>query len=89
MSPALPILLSNNTPLVSGPLTNEDLSWIGSISSLGSIFGTFLTGLLSALYGSKKTTVFLAFPVITFWLFVHFGDTFFHLLIGRLIAGLN
>lgn len=28
LSPALPVLMSENTPLLSGPLSNEELSWI-------------------------------------------------------------
>lgn len=28
---ALPYLASEETPLVSGPLTNDEISWIGSI----------------------------------------------------------
>ncbi|XP_055307285.1 facilitated trehalose transporter Tret1-like, partial [Sitodiplosis mosellana] len=88
-SSALPALLSNGTPLASGPLSYEELSWIGSMSSLGAIFGTFITGLLSMLYGSKRTIVFLAFPVITFWVLIHFANTFYDILLARFITGLT
>lgn len=113
------MLLSNSTPLSTGPLTNEELSWIGmhsssplkyalvfesltlslhfhgspeivgSISSMGSICGTFICGILSMLFGCKRAMTFLAFPPIIFWLSVLFGNTYFHLLLGRFAAGLN
>lgn len=34
-SPALPVLSSEKSPLVTGPLTIEELSWIGSINCIG------------------------------------------------------
>lgn len=88
-SPALPVLLSNSTPLITGPLTNDELSWIGSMSSLGSVCGTFICGLLSMWLGCKRAMVFLAFPPIVFWILVYFGNTFYHILCARLIGGLT
>ena len=38
---ALPILLSENTPLKTGPLTNEQLSWVGSINAIGAVIYFF------------------------------------------------
>ncbi|XP_055296009.1 facilitated trehalose transporter Tret1-like [Sitodiplosis mosellana] len=89
LSPALPVLLSNNTPLASGPLTYTELSWIGSIISIGAVAGTFITGLLSILYGSKRTIVFLAFPVIISWLFIHFGNNVYHILLAMFTSGVT
>lgn len=88
-SPALPVLLSNDTPLVTGPLTNEQLSWIGSMSNFGSTCGTFVFGALTVLLGAKRCMIFLAFPQIIFWLLVLFGNTYYHILIGRFATGLS
>lgn len=88
-SPALPVLLSDNTPLISGPMTNEELSWVSSITCIGAIVGTFIFGLLSSQIGSKRAMTFLAFPSITYWILVGFGNTFYHLLAARFITGLT
>lgn len=89
LSPSLPILLSTDTPLVTGPITSEQLSWISSMSSAGGLFGTFVFGVLSALMGAKRSIALLAYPVIAYWLLVHFGDTFYHLVVARFITGLT
>lgn len=81
--------MSKDTPLSTGPITNEDLSWLGSISSIGSIIATIVCGLLSATVGCKRAMIFLAFPAIVFWLLVHFCSTYQGLLIGRLTVGMT
>lgn len=59
------------------------------MSSCGALVGTFIFGILSALMGSKRAMTLLAFPVIAYWLMVHFGDSFHWLIIGRFAAGLS
>lgn len=86
-SPALPILLSENTPLLTGPLSNEELSWVSSMSSIGAICGTFIFGFISSQIGPKRAMTLLAFPAITYWILVRFGNTFYYLLIARFITG--
>lgn len=63
LSPTLPLLQSDDSPLQSGKLTIEEASWIGSISSIGSVVGTIYFGLMSIYFGCKKTLVFCGFPV--------------------------
>lgn len=88
LSPALPLLLSNDTPLSTGPLTAVEVSWLGSMSSVGSMCGSFIYGMLSVWLGPKRSSVFLAFPPIAFWFLIKFGHTFYHILIARLVSGL-
>lgn len=87
LSPSLPTLLSENSPLKSGPLTNEQLSWIGSINSIGALSGTFTTGLLTTFIGCKRAMLLLSVPSILFWILIYFGDTYYHVLIGRIFVG--
>ncbi|XP_055304279.1 uncharacterized protein LOC129569467 [Sitodiplosis mosellana] len=89
LSPALPILFSDNTPLVTGPLTHEQLSWVSSMSSVGAIVGTFVFGVMSVMIGSKRVMTYLAFPLIAYWVLVHFGNTYYHLFLARASAGLT
>lgn len=88
-SVALPLLLSEETPLVTGPLSNQQLSWVASMSSFSAIIGTFIYGTLSATIGCKRTMAFMAFPTIIFWTLIYFGNSFSHVLCARFAAGLT
>lgn len=87
MSPALPILTSENSPLASGPLTNSEVSWIESIISLANMLGTLALGYLISLMGSKRALLLLTIPIILFWLLVYFGNHYYHLLLARNFNG--
>ncbi|XP_055295469.1 facilitated trehalose transporter Tret1-like [Sitodiplosis mosellana] len=87
LSPSLPKLLSESTPLKTGPLTNEQLSWIGSINSIGAICGTFSTGLLTTFIGCKRAMLLLSVPSILFWALILIGDTYYHVLVARIFTG--
>lgn len=89
LSPALPLLLSNDTYLSTGPLTNVELSWIGSMHSIGAIIATFICGWLSSIFGAKNAMMILGVPAIVFWLLIIFGDSYHSLLIGRFAVGLT
>ncbi|XP_055299426.1 uncharacterized protein LOC129567002 [Sitodiplosis mosellana] len=86
-SPSLPILLSEETPLISGPLNNEQLSWLGSINNLGALGGVLTFGFITTFLGCKRAMSFLALPSIAFWLLIFFGNTYYHLLFARFFAG--
>lgn len=85
VSTTLPHLASKHTPLLSGPICNDQLSWIGSINCIGALIGSFSVGYLSNLLGSKRTTHFLAIPYVISWLLIYFGNTYQHILIARFV----
>lgn len=87
VSPALATLTHDSTPLKTGPLTNEQVSWIGSINTIGGVCGAFITGYLASVIGCKRSMLFLAVPSIVFWTLIHFGDTYYHILVARAISG--
>ncbi|KAG4071943.1 hypothetical protein HA402_006104 [Bradysia odoriphaga] len=89
LSPALPILQSNDSPLETGAATLSESSWIGSSFSIGSILGNCIFALMAYYIGRKKTMCCLAFPNLIFWLFVMFGNRVYHLYIGRILAGMT
>lgn len=87
-SPAIQRLIDPlQTPLASGPLSNEQVSWISSINCLGALCGSLLFGYLITLLGCKRALLFLSIPSITFWSLIYFGNSFYYILIGRLISG--
>lgn len=87
LSPALPQLLSEDTPLETGPLTSEQLSWVGSINALSGIFGTFVFGIVTAYLGCKRAMILLSIPCFTFWTLIYVGNTYYHVLIARFFMG--
>lgn len=87
VTPALPILASEQTPLPYGKLTTIEVSWIGSINCMGAFVGSMIFGHLTALLGSKRVVLILAFPLIVYWLLIYFGTSFYHILLARLISG--
>lgn len=87
MAPVIPLLMSDNTPLTSGPLTSEQISWLGSSGSLGGLFGNFIYSWITAISGGKRATTWLTVPCVIFWLFTYFGTTYDYLLVGRLMGG--
>lgn len=85
---AAPLLLSNETPLKSGPLTNEQLSNIGSINALASIASSLAFGFIAKIIGCKRTILLLAVPSIIFFVLIYIGDTYHYLVCARLTAGM-
>ncbi|XP_031637651.1 facilitated trehalose transporter Tret1-like [Contarinia nasturtii] len=86
-TPSIPILMSEKTPLISGPLTNDEMSWLGSINNVGALGGIFTFGYITSFFGCKRAMIFLALPSIAFWILIYFGNTYYHILFARCFAG--
>lgn len=63
-SASLLILRSDQTPLASGPLTIDEISWVGSLVCFGALIGNSLFGWLSGRYGRKYPLMAAAIPLI-------------------------
>lgn len=57
-------LMSDDTPLSSGPLTLDQGSWISSVMCLGGAFSTVFYGWMSEKVGRKLSLLCLAFPTL-------------------------
>lgn len=66
---ALPLLQSEETPLETGPITTEQVSWAGSIMSIGALLGNFTIGYLTNKIGSRHATFILGIPQMVSELF--------------------
>lgn len=82
------LLQSEYTPLKSGPLSDEELSWVTSIMNIGGVIGTLIFGPLADYIGRKKSLLIIAIPLIFNWLMVAFGKNMIVLLIARLLSGI-
>lgn len=85
---AIPILASPNTPISAGPLTNEEISWIGSIDAIGSTLGALIFGYFASIIGPKRILLLLTLPTsLLFWLLIYIGNTFYHILFAKFTCG--
>ncbi|XP_053692017.1 facilitated trehalose transporter Tret1-like [Sabethes cyaneus] len=88
VSPFLPLLQSDESPLDTGPVTVDQGSWIGSILCLGSLAGAIVYGYLTEKIGVKKCILFTAIPNMTFWTMVYFANSVHQLYVARFLAGM-
>uniref|UniRef100_A0AAG5DAG9 Major facilitator superfamily (MFS) profile domain-containing protein n=1 Tax=Anopheles atroparvus TaxID=41427 RepID=A0AAG5DAG9_ANOAO len=89
LSPFLPLLISVDSPLEHGPVTDVQATWIASLLCIGAIVGTFLFGWMAERFGRKTSLLATALPLIGFWGGVAFGTTVEVLYVARLLAGLG
>lgn len=86
LSPALPLLQSEASPLSSGPMTIQQISWTGSLLSVGALAGNILGGYLMIRFGSKMILMLLAVPQLVFSLQCMNEPCVFYFLCGLWLA---
>lgn len=64
LATALPLLMSENTPLKDGPISAKMAGWIGSSLSFGALCGCLILSFLANYIGHKKTILLCGFPSI-------------------------
>uniref|UniRef100_A0A182NGP0 Major facilitator superfamily (MFS) profile domain-containing protein n=1 Tax=Anopheles dirus TaxID=7168 RepID=A0A182NGP0_9DIPT len=89
LSPFLPLLISADSPLDHGPVTDVQATWIASLLCIGAFGGTFLFGWSAEKFGRKASLLATAVPLIGFWGCVAFGTTVEVLYVARILAGLG
>lgn len=62
LSPYLPLLQSDASPLANGPISLEETSWIGAILCVGGVIGNSIFGYLCKSIGRKRAIILLALP---------------------------
>lgn len=62
LSPALLVLMSDDSPMNGGALTTEQVSWIGAILNVGALIGNFAYTAITSYFGRKKALCLLAVP---------------------------
>lgn len=87
VAPALILLTTDETPLKTGPITLEQLSWIGSVNCIGGIIGTFTFGFFTNFMGCKRAMAFLAVPAGCYWLTIMYGNSVNYIIFARFLGG--
>lgn len=89
LSPFLPYLTSPATHLLTGPVTAEDISWIGSLLCAGGIIGIIGFGTITEKIGKRNAMFLLVIPHLSFWCLVFFSTHVYHLYLARTVAGIT
>lgn len=84
-SPAMPNLNDNVNPF---HIDDEQNSWIGSIITLGGLFGGLAAGPYMDWIGRKLAILTCLVPFMVGWIIVEASGSFACLLVGRLVTGL-
>lgn len=85
-SPALPKLEEADSWLL---IDTEQASWIGSLLSLGTVFGPFLGGWLINFVGRRWTIVTSVLISTIAWIVLIFAHSVWQIYIGRFIGGVG
>lgn len=88
-SPNVPFLLSTESPMVTGPITMDQSTWISSMFCLGGPFGTVAYSLLIDVIGRKWSLVIIGIPHAMSWLLIAFVLNVNALLVARFLFGFS
>ncbi|XP_055684814.1 facilitated trehalose transporter Tret1-like [Lutzomyia longipalpis] len=86
-SPSIPLLQSDTSPLLSGPITEEEGSWINSIMCVGGLVGTIFFGWMGDYFGRKWSLYLVALPQIASYLLILIALDVEYLYVSRFLGG--
>lgn len=87
LSAVLPFFQSDNSPV--GAITQDYISWLGSIPFLSALVGTFIWGNLSERYGRKNTGIILGIPHVIMYAILCTSHNQTAVLVARVIGGIS
>lgn len=64
LATALPLLMSDKSPLNGSPISADMAGWFGSLLSFGALFGCLIHSYISNYIGHRKTLLFGGIPII-------------------------
>ncbi|XP_031353524.1 facilitated trehalose transporter Tret1-like [Photinus pyralis] len=88
ISPTLPCLLSNDSP-IGRPLTDEESSWVIVSMNIGALCGCVLLALLFDILGRKPILLLGAVLVFSSWILIGVATSVGVLAFGRVVGGLG
>lgn len=86
-SPTLPVLLSEESPLITGPITEDESAWISSVFCIGGAFGALACGPIMARMGNILLLMWVGLGQIISWLLISFAQNVYYLYASRIISG--
>lgn len=89
VSPFITYLKSTESHLSTGPVTTQDISWIGSLICIGGLIGAISFGMITEKIGKKNALFLLVIPHLGFWFLIYFSTHVYHLYLARALAGVT
>uniref|UniRef100_A0A182MEP6 Facilitated trehalose transporter Tret1 n=1 Tax=Anopheles culicifacies TaxID=139723 RepID=A0A182MEP6_9DIPT len=71
------------------PISDEQFSWIGSISNLGAALMCFPIGYMMKMIGRKWSMLTMVLPLVLGWLLIIFAENVAMMMVGRLFLGIG
>lgn len=91
-SPITPKLSEDNYWLQSPlprPITTEEEAWMGSLLTVGAIFGPFIGGFVGSRFGRKNGLLSCALPLIIGWILISIAKEIGYIYAGRIFWGIG
>lgn len=88
-SPVQPLLMSETPPVGDTPLTQTQISWVGSMNFIGGATGTLFWGKISDALGRKMAGCLIAFPFTLGWILMLIGKDFVWIVVARFVIGVG
>ncbi|XP_075224990.1 facilitated trehalose transporter Tret1-like [Lycorma delicatula] len=89
MSPTAPALQSDTPPFGTEPLSDQIISWLGSLQYAGGVAGVLFWGQITEKFGRKPAGYLLCIPLLIGWSSVLFAQNHVWLIVGRFIMGFS
>lgn len=77
------LLTSDDTPLPSGKMTMDEVSWVVSLLSVGAIFSNVVFGFVANHFGRKISLFLIGIPMIVSWIITWCAPNQFYLYVSR------
>ncbi|GAB0092002.1 hypothetical protein DMENIID0001_069330 [Sergentomyia squamirostris] len=88
-SQTLPLLLSSDSPLASGPITQLEASYMVSISYAGGVIGSLAIGYVPTKYGRKMPFIVTSLISLLSCLLIVFATNVYCILVSRFLCGIS
>ncbi|CAH2097886.1 unnamed protein product [Euphydryas editha] len=80
---------AKHTTLLSSPMTDLEISLVGSLPSLGAMVGTAVVGSILSIFGRQKGGLIIVLPLMISWLMIDLTTSSLVILLARFIGGLS
>ncbi|XP_063984137.1 facilitated trehalose transporter Tret1-like [Diachasmimorpha longicaudata] len=86
-APIIPQLEKETTPVGTRPLTQNEISWLGSVTGLTSLIALLFYAVAVKKIGNRIMAWTIAISAASSWLLIYFAQDFYYLLVARGLAG--
>uniref|UniRef100_A0A0C9R0K0 Tret1_26 protein n=1 Tax=Fopius arisanus TaxID=64838 RepID=A0A0C9R0K0_9HYME len=86
-APIIPQLSKVTTPVGTQPITESEISWLGSVTGLTSLIALLFYAVAVKRIGNRIMAWAIAISAASSWLLIYFAENFYYLVVARGLAG--